>query len=236
MSKIIGIDLGTTNSCMAVLEAGESVVISNSEGARTTPSIVAFTKNGDILVGQAAKRQAVTNPKNTIFSAKRLIGRKFSEVKAIASKLPYSTAKGGHPGDKTDATAVIRRWTAGSAGMYRIEGTLAVSSKSSDGVRARIITARKGVLAEVVTKGAASLPVNLAEVELAAGESIDFIADNFIGSNSDGFSWSPVIKDAKTGEIFTSAAGEFGKKLDRQSALSTFAQVLLTSNEFIFAD
>ena len=87
MSKIIGIDLGTTNSCMAVLEAGESVVISNSEGARTTPSIVAFTKNGDILVGQAAKRQAVTNPKNTIFSAKRLIGRKFSEVKAIAAKL-----------------------------------------------------------------------------------------------------------------------------------------------------
>ena len=79
MSKIIGIDLGTTNSCMAVLEAGESVVISNSEGARTTPSIVAFTKNGDILVGQAAKRQAVTNPKNTIFSAKRLIGRKFDD-------------------------------------------------------------------------------------------------------------------------------------------------------------
>ena len=94
MSKIIGIDLGTTNSCMAVLEAGESVVISNSEGARTTPSIVAFTKNGDILVGQAAKRQAVTNPKNTIFSAKRLIGRKFSEVKAIASKLPYKVVEG----------------------------------------------------------------------------------------------------------------------------------------------
>ena len=94
MSKIIGIDLGTTNSCMAVLEAGESVVISNSEGARTTPSIVAFTKNGDILVGQAAKRQAVTNPKNTVFSAKRLIGRKFTEVKAIASKLPYKVVEG----------------------------------------------------------------------------------------------------------------------------------------------
>ncbi|MFM7743507.1 MAG: Hsp70 family protein [Verrucomicrobiota bacterium] len=94
MSKIIGIDLGTTNSCMAVLEAGESVVISNSEGARTTPSIVAFTKNGDILVGQAAKRQAVTNPKNTIFSAKRLIGRKFAEVKGIAAKLPYKVVEG----------------------------------------------------------------------------------------------------------------------------------------------
>jgi molecular chaperone DnaK len=94
MSKIIGIDLGTTNSCMAVLEAGEAIVIPNSEGARTTPSIVAFTKNGDTLVGQAAKRQAVTNPKNTVFSAKRLIGRKFAEVKNIAAKLPYKVVEG----------------------------------------------------------------------------------------------------------------------------------------------
>lgn len=148
----------------------------------------------------------------------------------------FLTAKGGHPGDLTDANAVIRRWTAGSAGKYRIEGTLAVGSKASDGVRARIVTARKGILAEVITKGASSAPVNFAEVELAAGESIDFIADNLIGSNSDSFSWSPVIKDAKTGEILTSAAGEFGRKPDRQSPLSTFAQVLLTSNEFIFAD
>ena len=148
----------------------------------------------------------------------------------------FLTAKGGHPGDMADATAVIRRWTAGSAGKYRIEGTLAVASKASDGVRARIITARKGILCEVVTKGGASLSVDLAEVELSAGESIDFIADNYLGSNSDTFAWSPVIKDAKTGEVLTSAAGEFGKKPDRQSALSTFAQVLLTSNEFIFAD
>ncbi|HOO93447.1 MAG TPA: Hsp70 family protein, partial [Opitutales bacterium] len=80
MSKIIGIDLGTTNSCVAVMEGGEPVVIPNSEGQRTTPSIVAFSKSGERLVGQAAKRQAVTNPTNTIFSAKRLIGRKFSEV------------------------------------------------------------------------------------------------------------------------------------------------------------
>ena len=148
----------------------------------------------------------------------------------------FLTAKGGHPGDVADTTAVIRRWTAGSAGKYRIEGTLAVSSKASDGVRARIITARKGILAEVLAKGAASAPVNITEVELAAGESIDFIADNFIGSNSDGFSWSPVIKDAQTGEVISSAAGEFGRKPDRQSALSTFAQVLLQSNEFAFAD
>jgi molecular chaperone DnaK len=94
MAKILGIDLGTTNSCMAVRDGGENVVIPNSEGGRTTPSIVAFAKNGDTLVGQAAKRQAVTNPTNTIFSAKRLIGRKFSEVKHVASKLPYKVVEG----------------------------------------------------------------------------------------------------------------------------------------------
>lgn len=94
MSKIIGIDLGTTNSCMAVLEGGEPTVIPNSEGARTTPSVVAFAKNGERLVGQAAKRQAVMNPSNTIFSAKRLIGRKFSEVQEEASNLPYNVIEG----------------------------------------------------------------------------------------------------------------------------------------------
>ena len=72
MSKILGIDLGTTNSCMAIMEAGEPTVLENSEGARTTPSVVAFTKGGERVVGQAAKRQAITNPANTIFSAKRL--------------------------------------------------------------------------------------------------------------------------------------------------------------------
>ncbi|MEG2809097.1 MAG: Hsp70 family protein, partial [Akkermansia sp.] len=89
MSKILGIDLGTTNSCMAVMEGGQSTVLENSEGARTTPSIVAFTKSGERLVGQAAKRQAVTNPKNTVFSAKRLIGRKFSELTADDKNVPY---------------------------------------------------------------------------------------------------------------------------------------------------
>ncbi len=90
MSKILGIDLGTTNSCMAVMEGGESTVLENSEGARTTPSVVAFAKNGERLVGQAAKRQAVTNPQNTIFSAKRLIGRKFSELKEADKRMPYT--------------------------------------------------------------------------------------------------------------------------------------------------
>ena len=91
---ILGIDLGTTNSCMSVMEGGEPVVIPNAEGARTTPSIVAFSKNGERLVGQAAKRQAVTNPKNTIFSAKRLIGRKFTEVSEEAKNLPYKVVAG----------------------------------------------------------------------------------------------------------------------------------------------
>ncbi|MDP4880276.1 MAG: Hsp70 family protein, partial [Opitutales bacterium] len=94
MSKIIGIDLGTTNSCVSVMEGGEAVVIPNSEGARTTPSVVAFAKNGERLVGQAAKRQAVTNPSNTIFSAKRFIGRKFDEVQEEAASLPYKIVKG----------------------------------------------------------------------------------------------------------------------------------------------
>ncbi len=92
--KILGIDLGTTNSCMAVMEGGEASVIPNREGARTTPSVVAFTKTGERLVGQAAKRQAVTNPGNTIYSAKRLIGRKFSEVAQEAKTLPYKVVEG----------------------------------------------------------------------------------------------------------------------------------------------
>ena len=94
MSKVIGIDLGTTNSCMAVMEGSEPSVIPNAEGARTTPSIVAFAKNGERLVGQAAKRQAITNPQNTVFSAKRLIGRKFSEVQEEAKGLPYKIVEG----------------------------------------------------------------------------------------------------------------------------------------------
>jgi len=94
MAKVIGIDLGTSNSCVAVVEAGEPKVITNSEGSRTTPSIVGFAKDGERLVGQAAKRQAVTNPENTIFSAKRLIGRKYKEVKNEVKNLPYEVVSG----------------------------------------------------------------------------------------------------------------------------------------------
>src|SRR6202048_3977766 len=93
MAKILGIDLGTTNSCMAVMEGGEPVVIENSEGARTTPSIVAFAKSGERLVVQAAKRQAVTNAKNTVFSIKRFMGRKFDEVQSEAKRVPYKIVK-----------------------------------------------------------------------------------------------------------------------------------------------
>src|SRR5688500_20332049 len=91
MAKIIGIDLGTTNSCVAIMEAGKPKVIENSEGARTTPSIVAYTDNDEILVGAPAKRQAVTNAKNTIFAVKRLIGRRFEEgeVKHDINQMPY---------------------------------------------------------------------------------------------------------------------------------------------------
>ncbi len=93
MGKIIGIDLGTTNSCMAVMEGGEAQVIANAEGNRTTPSIVAFTKDGQRLVGQTAKRQAVTNPNNTIFSVKRFMGRKFDEVEHEIHLVPYKVVK-----------------------------------------------------------------------------------------------------------------------------------------------
>jgi molecular chaperone DnaK len=93
-SKIIGIDLGTTNSCVAVMEGGDPVVVPNAEGGRTTPSVVAFTKDGERLVGQVAKRQAVTNPKNTIFSIKRFMGRRMNEVTEEMKLVPYKVAAG----------------------------------------------------------------------------------------------------------------------------------------------
>ena len=91
MSKVIGIDLGTTNSCVAVMEGGDPTVITNAEGGRTTPSIVAVSESGERMVGQIAKRQAITNPENTVFGVKRLIGRKFSskEVQNDINILPY---------------------------------------------------------------------------------------------------------------------------------------------------
>src|SRR5438270_9973675 len=93
MSKIIGIDLGTTNSVVAVMEGNEPKVIVNAEGSRITPSVVGFAKNGERLVGQVAKRQAVTNPENTVFSIKRFMGRKFDEVNEEMKMVPYKVTK-----------------------------------------------------------------------------------------------------------------------------------------------
>ena len=95
MGKIIGIDLGTTNSCVAVMEGGEPKVIANEEGGRTTPSVVGFTKTGERLVGQVAKRQAITNPENTVYSIKRFMGRRFNEVGEEIKMVPYKVVQSG---------------------------------------------------------------------------------------------------------------------------------------------
>jgi len=106
MAKIIGIDLGTTNSCVAILEGGTPKVIENSEGARTTPSIIAYMEDGEILVGAPAKRQAVTNPRNTLYAVKRLIGRKFEEkaVQKDIDLMPFEISKA----DNGDAWVKVR--------------------------------------------------------------------------------------------------------------------------------
>ncbi|GCL56084.1 heat shock protein 70 [Microcystis aeruginosa NIES-3806] len=105
MGKVVGIDLGTTNSCVAVMEGGKPTVIANAEGFRTTPSVVAYAKNGDRLVGQIAKRQAVMNPQNTFYSVKRFIGRKFNEVTNEATEVSYKTLQDGNGNVKLDCPA-----------------------------------------------------------------------------------------------------------------------------------
>ena len=102
MGKIIGIDLGTTNSCVAVMEAGQPTVIANQEGARTTPSVVAFTKSGERLVGQVAKRQSITNPENTVFSIKRFMGRRYDEVNEEMKMVPYKVTRGDNGDARVD--------------------------------------------------------------------------------------------------------------------------------------
>ena len=104
MGKIIGIDLGTTNSCVAVMEGSDAKVIENQEGTRTTPSVVGFDEKGGILVGQVAKRQAVANPENTVFSIKRFVGRKHSEVSEEISMVPYNSV----PAQNGDVAVDIR--------------------------------------------------------------------------------------------------------------------------------
>ncbi len=109
MGKVIGIDLGTTNSCVAVMEGGKPVVISNSEGGRTTPSIVGFTKTGEKLVGAIAKRQAITNPENTVYSIKRFMGRRHNEVESEEKRVPYHMV--GAPEESVKVRVMDRDYT-----------------------------------------------------------------------------------------------------------------------------
>jgi len=108
MGKVIGIDLGTTNSCVAIMSGGDPVVIANAEGSRTTPSVVAITDKAERLVGQIAKRQAITNPENTIFSVKRLMGRKFKsrEVQEAMKRLPYKVVEADNGDEGVDSRQV----------------------------------------------------------------------------------------------------------------------------------
>src|SRR5258705_13327209 len=108
--KIIGIDLGTTNSVVAVMEGGDPVVIPNAEGGRTTPSVVGFTKDGERLVGQVAKRQAVANPTNTVFSVKRFMGRRLNEVGEELKRVPYKVASG--PNDMATVEVQGKKYSA----------------------------------------------------------------------------------------------------------------------------
>lgn len=110
MGKVVGIDLGTTNSCVAVMEGGKPTVIANAEGLRTTPSVVAYAKNGDRLVGQIAKRQAVMNPQNTFYSVKRFIGRRFDEVTHEVTEVPYKVLRDGNGNVKLDSSAMGKQF------------------------------------------------------------------------------------------------------------------------------
>lgn len=140
MGKIIGIDLGTTNSVVAIMEGGEPKVLVNEEGARTTPSVVAYTKDGDRLVGQPAKRQAVTNPENTIYSAKRFIGRRFSEVQEEIKLVPYT---------------VIEK---GNDCAFKVQGKSASPEEIGAGVLAKLKKVAEDYLGEPVTEAVVTVP------------------------------------------------------------------------------
>ena len=107
---MVGIDLGTTNSAVAAMEGGKPTIVTNAEGARTTPSVVAFTKSGDRLVGQIAKRQGVVNPENTFFSVKRFVGRKFNEVQSESTQVPYRLAQDSSGNVKIESSNVSKQF------------------------------------------------------------------------------------------------------------------------------
>jgi molecular chaperone DnaK len=141
MSKIIGIDLGTTNSVVAVMQGGEPTVIPNQEGARTTPSVVAITKSGERLVGQVAKRQAITNPENTVYSIKRFMGRRFDEVTEEAKRVPYKVVKGPHDDVRVE-----------------ISGKVYSPPEISAMILQKLKTAAEDFLGEKVTKAVITVP------------------------------------------------------------------------------
>jgi len=141
MSKIIGIDLGTTNSVVAVMQGGEPVVIPNQEGARTTPSVVAITKTGERLVGQVAKRQAITNPENTVYSIKRFMGRRYDEVSEEAKRIPYKVVKGPHDDARVE-----------------IQGKVYSPPEISAMILQKLKTAAEDFLSEKVSKAVITVP------------------------------------------------------------------------------
>ena len=158
MGKIIGIDLGTTNSCVAIMEGGEPKVLVNEEGARTTPSVVAYTKDGDRLAGQIAKRQAVTNPENTIYSAKRFIGRRFSEINEELQLVPYKVV------DKGNDCA------------FEIQGKKVAPEEISAAVLAKLKKVAEDYLGEPVTEAVITVPAYFNDAQRQATKDAGRIA------------------------------------------------------------
>jgi molecular chaperone DnaK len=159
MGKVIGIDLGTTNSCVAVLEGGQPVVITNSEGGRTTPSIVGFGKGGDRLVGQLAKRQAVTNAENTVYSIKRFIGRRWDDTKEERSRTPYTCVKG-----KDDTVDV------------RVRGTTYTPQEISAMILQKLKQDAETYLGEQVTQAVITVPAYFTDAQRQATKDAGTIA------------------------------------------------------------
>jgi molecular chaperone DnaK len=158
MGKIIGIDLGTTNSCVAIMEGGEAKVLVNEEGARTTPSVVAFTKDGERLVGQIAKRQAVTNPENTIYSAKRFIGRRFTEVQDEIKLVPYTVVEKGN-----DCA-------------FKIQGKMVSPEEIGAAVLAKLKKVAEDYLGEPVTEAVITVPAYFNDAQRQATKDAGRIA------------------------------------------------------------
>ena len=159
MSKIIGIDLGTTNSVVAVMQGGEPVVIPNQEGARTTPSVVAITKTGERLVGQVAKRQAVTNPENTVYSIKRFMGRRYDEVGEEMRRVPYKVVKGPHDDARVE-----------------ISGKLYSPPEISAMILTKLKTAAEDFLGEKVSKAVITVPAYFNDAQRQATKQAGEIA------------------------------------------------------------